>query len=99
MAGVGSGWPCCALSGPGAVFVPKRSVGSGTKSSRPVEPTSLRMESGSLTPGISTTIRSVPCVCTIGSETPVAFTRRSTMSLIVARSDEVGDFPPAGSAW
>ena len=55
---------------------------SGTKSSRPVWPTSLRTASGSVTPGSSTTTRSAPWVVTTGSETPVVFTRRSTMSLM-----------------
>ena len=50
---------------------------SGTKSSRPVWPTSRRIASGSDTPGSSMTIRSLPWVVTSGSETPVAFTRFS----------------------
>ena len=72
---------------------------SGTKSSRPVEPTRRRTASGSVTPGISTTTRSLPWVVTTGSDTPVVFTRRSTMSLMIARSAGVGSLPSTGSAW
>jgi len=60
------------------------------------------MESGFVTPGNSTTIRSVPCVCTSGSETPVLLTRRSMKRLrdasaVDAALDDVADGGEIGS--
>ena len=75
-----------------AVVVP-----SGTKSSRPVVPTSLRIWSAFWMPGISTMIRSGSCTTTWGSETPDASTRRRMIVLRTSRSAFVGTFPSAGS--
>ena len=49
-----------------------------------------------MTPGSSTTTRSLPWVTTTGSETPVVLTRRSTMSLMIAMSPEPGGPPSTG---
>ena len=54
---------------------------------------------GRSTPGSSTTTRSEPWVTTTGSETPVSFTRRSTMSLMIDMSAGPGDLPSTGCAW
>ena len=62
-------------------------------------PSNARMESGFVTPGSSTTMRSVPWVCTRGSETPVLLTRRSMMSRMVARSAAVALTPSTGCTW
>ena len=67
-----------------------------------VEPAGLadepRTASGSVTPGSSTTTRSVPWVVTTGSETPVVLTRRSTMSLMIAMSPRASASCPRPAA-
>ena len=72
---------------------------SGTKSRRPVVPTRSRIWSTLVTPGISTTIRSVPCTTTSGSVTPDLSIRLRTIWRITARSAGLGTLPSAGSTW
>ena len=72
-------------------------VGIGTNWSWPVWPTRSRIALVSLMPGTSTTIRFVPDVTTTGSETPVAFTRRSMIPLTTLTSASVGWRLPFGS--
>ena len=59
---------------------------SGTKSRRPVVPTRSRIWSTLVTPGISTTIRSLPCTTTSGSVTPDLSIRLRTIWRMTARS-------------
>ena len=44
-------------------------------------------------------MRSSPWTTTTGSDTPVAFTRRSMMSFMTAMSAGVGSTPSTGNAW
>ena len=76
----------------------RRSLPSGTKSRRPVWPTSWRTASGSVTPGSSTTTRSAPCVTHDGLGDAGRVHAALDDVLDDAMSAAVGDLPSTWSA-
>ena len=65
----------------------------------PVVPMSFRISPSSSTPGSSTEMRSEPCVTTMGSETPVALTRLSTISRVFSRMSAVTGWSSVATTW